>query len=124
MKMRESLIFMLCILALLFSGCNAVETVSKDILMEKTTQWKEPKVAKWYYKGSSDRYDYFINIDLDIQAAYRVPLGGISLSQRFPPTEDKQRWVVMPWGPLNKVKDQGAGANKDPKAMMGLEHGN
>jgi len=92
----------LCTFTLLLSGCSAVETISRDRLLAKTTQWRDPKVVTWYYKGSSDKYDYFMNIDLNTQSAYRVPFGDISLNKRFNLTEDKNYWVVIPWGPLIK----------------------
>lgn len=90
----------LILTAILLVACGNVTTLSGKRLMELTHTWKEPEVAVWHYTGSSDRYDYFHYHDLGINQAYRVPSGELSLTQRFPLTNDKRIWVVMPWGPL------------------------
>jgi hypothetical protein len=89
-------------LTLLLLACKSTITLSGPQLLELTTIVKEPKVAIWYFTGSSDRYDYFYRYDLQISQAYRVPTGEITLTQRFPLTSDRKKWVVMPWGPFRK----------------------
>jgi len=89
-------------IALLLLACGSAITIPGSRLIEQTRQWKEPKVAIWHYTGSSDRYDYFHFHDLNIDQAYRVPTGELTLTQRFPLTQDRSRWVVMPWGPLSR----------------------
>ena len=102
-RMRR-FIFLLIILLLssLLTACN-VETVTRNELLAKTRHWQEPKMAAWYYTGSSDRYDFFHQVDINVDRKYRVHLGDIPLSQRFPLTTERKNWIVMPWGPPNRA---------------------
>lgn len=77
-------------------GCNRVQTVAKEDLFELARKSYSAKSTVMYYKGSSDRYDYFCVGPADQQKTYRVALGGVSLSQRFPLTEESGRWVIVP----------------------------
>ncbi len=99
MKMNKLLSLLICITALSVIGCNSAETLSKDELIAKTKASKTLDTTIWYYKGSSDRYDFFQREDQGIQLAYRVNYGEVTLNQRFPLTEVKGKWVMMPWGP-------------------------
>jgi hypothetical protein len=75
-------------------GCRNVETVSKKELFDKDI-YDASKSVMIYYKGSSDRYDYFVEYDGNNYKAYRVNIGDVNLSQRFQLTEDMNRWVFI-----------------------------
>ncbi len=81
------------------SLCSAAQAITKDALLEKTHHWKEPKVAIWYYMGSSQGQDFFRYIDLGISETYSVESGQILLSRTFPLTKAQKQWIVMKWGP-------------------------
>ena len=80
-------------------GCERAADITKDDLLERTTHWKEPKVAIWYYTGSKQQHDYFRYYDLGLSQLYRVPSGEIALTNTFPFTTDRSKWIVMQWGP-------------------------
>ena len=83
-------------------GCERAADITKDDLLERTTHWKEPKVAIWYYTGSKDGHDYFRYHDLSVSELYRIRSGEIPLAYTFPYTTDRSKWTVMPWGPQAK----------------------
>ena len=88
--------------AFFVSGCEHARDITKSDLLERTTHWKEAKVAIWYYMGSKQGHDYFRYHDLGISQFYRVPSGEIALKNTFAFTTDQSKWIVMPWGPVAK----------------------
>jgi basic membrane lipoprotein Med (substrate-binding protein (PBP1-ABC) superfamily) len=86
----------------LTSACERTVAIDKNALLERTRHWKEPKVAIWYYTGSRDGRDYFRYHDLGISEVYSVRSGEIVLLGTFPQTDDRSKWIVMPWGPAAK----------------------
>lgn len=79
--------------------CLAEQHISKEALLEKTRHWKEPKVAIWYYMGSSEGRDFFRYYDLGISETYSVESGQISLPKNFPFSKRQNQWIIMRWGP-------------------------
>ena len=64
-----------------------------------TLDWKEPKVAIWYYLGSKDNFDYFLFRDLGAEKMYKVNSNDMKIENTFPLSKDNEQWRVMPWGP-------------------------
>jgi hypothetical protein len=94
-------IVMMCIFLMIgISAARGAEQITGDALMEKTTHWKEPKVAIWYYIGSQEGRDFFQHYDLGISEVYSVATGEIPLPKTFPRTKKQKDWIVMKWGPL------------------------
>ena len=81
-----------------FIGCSYVTTVSKEELFSLTKQWKEPKVAIWYYRGSDNDYHYFVYQDLGITRKYRIRVNELSIENSFLLTNNQRNWRVMLWG--------------------------
>lgn len=86
-------IFTVSLSLLILTGCNTVQTISKDDLFSKANQYSASESTALYYKGSSDKFDYFTNYDGKNQNKYRVSYGAIQLTRRFPLTEDSKQWV-------------------------------
>jgi|SRR4030095_12668356 hypothetical protein len=99
---RHALIFAIASATFCVSGCDRAVDITKDDLLERANHWKEPKVAIWYYIGSKQGHDYFRFYDLGVSQLYRVASGVITLPETFPYTEDRTKWIVMPWGPAAK----------------------
>ncbi len=78
---------------LIMGGCNRIHTVTKDELIKMANPGQATSEANLYYKGSSDKYDYFSIGEGSNQKSYRVSYGNIYLSQRFPLTEDQSKWA-------------------------------
>ena len=102
--------------ALALTGCGHTERISKDALIEKTRHWKEPKAAIWYYIGSRDRFDYFQYYDLGISERYTVESGQIALPRSFPLTEEREKWIVMRWGPAAILDHPTSNQSLEPTA--------
>lgn len=100
MKKAITFIIAALILGLLLTGCDEAKLIRKNELLAKTKTWKEPKVAIWYYVGSDEKFDYFVNIDLNQFNSYKVTKHQIEKEQEFPITKDQSKWLVMPWGPI------------------------
>jgi len=83
-------------------------------LLQRTSHWKEPKVAIWYYIGSKQQHDYFRFYDLGVSQVYRVPSGEIAVPTIFPYTADRSKWIIMPWGPAAKRKQSSNQAIQRP----------
>jgi hypothetical protein len=83
------------VVAMIFSGCNTVETISKEDLFLKATQYGVSESTAIYYKGSSDKFDYFTNNDGKKQKLYRVTYGLVNLSQRYQLTDDSKSWILL-----------------------------
>jgi hypothetical protein len=86
-------------LLVMLSGCDQPVELTKAQLLEQTRHWKEPKVVQWWYAGSKEGMDYFYYRDLDVSKMFRVKSGQIELARTFPLTENRDRWMWMPWGP-------------------------
>lgn len=92
MKLLKN-IFAIVLTIILISGCNTIQTISKEDLFSKADRYSASESTALFYKGSSDKFDYFTNYDGKNQNKYRVSYGAIQLSRRFPLTEDAKQWV-------------------------------
>jgi hypothetical protein len=88
------LLLLFLILITWATGCNRVHSVTKEELRELVKQSQGADKTALYYKGSSDKYDYFVLITGKSEKSYRVAYGNVYLPQRFPPSEDRNRWVI------------------------------
>ena len=98
-KMKKINIFTLILaLSMFLCGCQETREITYQQLMKRTEEWKEPKVAIWYYMGSDDEYNYFYFQDLNIEETYKVLRDEMHLEHNFPLTKNRKKWKVMPWG--------------------------
>jgi hypothetical protein len=79
------------ILALTMMACNTVETISKSELY--SIENKLSNKQEIFYKGSSDKFDYFIVQGGQKPKLYRVNYGELILNQRFLLSEDQGKWI-------------------------------
>jgi len=99
-QMRYSATPVVVLLACLtLLACEQAQLITKADLMAKTRDWKEPKVAIWYYTGTGNGFDYFLHRDIDITELYKVTTNEIDIHEHFHVTKDQIKWVPMPWGP-------------------------
>lgn len=83
-------------------GCSESPTeVSAEELTELTQQWKEPKVAIWYYEGTDEEFHYFKFVDVDGTRFFKVRKSEMDIENPVLTTEKTGSIRrVMPWGPL------------------------
>ena len=99
--------WILVFLVILFVvGCNERRQVTKQELIDLTHQWKEPKVAIWYYTGSDDEYHYFKFNDLGISKEFRIKREELEIINPYTPRKEQQEWRVMPWGPMALEREE------------------
>lgn len=84
--------------------------VSFKELQSLQQKWKESRIAKWYYQGSKDNFDYLIFFDYDLSikkkyiVKYKIKKGHVNLLKKFNYTNRKKKWKVLPWGPKSYLR--------------------
>jgi len=91
--------FLIVIVCLLTFSCTSITLVTKKELVPLTKEWKEPKVAIWYYKGSDVNYHFFKYVDLGIDKEYKIKKTEFQVENEYQLTSNKSSWHVMQWGP-------------------------
>jgi hypothetical protein len=86
---------LVCLSLAMTGGCDRVETLSGSELLAKARQAPGTGTTACYYKGSSDRYDFFVVEGAGGAKTYRVQPGSVPLKQRFPVTSEQGKWVVL-----------------------------
>jgi len=92
-------LILLIFLSFALLGCGEPEQITKSKLLTITKQWKEPKVAIWYYQGTDNSYHYFKYIDLGINKEYKVLKSELIIEKTYSLKTKQEEWHVMPWGP-------------------------
>ena len=83
----------------MLSGCGRAILVSNSEILNLTKEWKEPKLAIWYYQGSDKTYHYFRYYDLLVSQQYKVKISELNKKQIIKYSNKNKNWRVMPWGP-------------------------
>lgn len=91
--------------------------LTKEELLSLTETWKEPRSVQWHYVGTHEGYDYFHHRDLNTVMGYKVKVGEIEIEQRFDATSEESEWVLMPWGPGNKIKAESPASGNADKTI-------
>jgi len=49
--------------------------------------------------GTKDNYHYFAFFDINLSIYYKIRTYELKLNTIIPYTENRNNWIVMPWGP-------------------------
>lgn len=93
---RRTALFAVLTLSMTAVGCT--HTVTMDQLQQKNMEHMTETVDWWYYMGSEDGYHYFRQVHTIGSGTYRVADSELAISDPFPLTGDKSKWVPLPWG--------------------------
>ena len=94
--MKRTCIFLITALQMLCAGCTAPK-VSWDKAQDLFDAHRAENMNEMYYMGSDMRDHYLFHAFLTMhKTVYRVPKSELSITNEFPPTEDKTKWRKLP----------------------------